>query len=89
MTIFQIFSVKRSFDKFCFRPNDFFGKINFLSNGIRSNGVPVKCPSSQMVFGQMAFDQPTFRSKGVRSKKFGEMIFGKVIQNPFEYKVAE
>jgi hypothetical protein len=59
--VFQIwFSVKLTFSKY-FRSNDllinfvfgqmiYFGKINFRSNGVRSNGVSVKWP-----FGQMAF----------------------------------
>jgi hypothetical protein len=67
--------VKRPFDKFSFLPNDFFGKMNFRLNGVRSNGISVKWPFSQMVFGQMALVQPTFPPKGVWSKKFGEMIF--------------
>jgi hypothetical protein len=67
MTLFQIFSVKRPFKKNCFRPNDFFGKMNFRSNGVRSNSVLVKWPFGQMVFGQTAFGQMAFRSIGVRS----------------------
>jgi hypothetical protein len=52
--------------------------MNFRSNdvwlnGIRSNGVLVKWPFSQMFFGQMAFRQPAFRSKVRSVKKNGEM----------------
>jgi hypothetical protein len=64
MTTFQIFSVKRPFDKFCFRPNDFFGKMNFRSNGLRLNGDSVKCTFGQMAFGQTVFGQMVFRSNG-------------------------
>jgi hypothetical protein len=67
ITIFQIFSVKRPFDKFSFRSNDFFGKIYFRSNGMQSNGVrlngisvkwcSVKRCSVKWCFGQKAFGQ--------------------------------
>jgi hypothetical protein len=44
MTIIQIFSVKRPFDKFFDKSAKrlFFGTMNFQSNGIRLNGDSVK-----------------------------------------------
>jgi hypothetical protein len=61
----------------------FFGQMNFRSNGVRSNGVSIKWPISQMVFGQTAFGQMVFRSNGLSVKRcsvewcFGQMAFGK------------
>jgi hypothetical protein len=43
MTIFQIFSFKRPFDKFGFGQMTFFGKTIFRLNGVRLNGDSVKC----------------------------------------------
>jgi hypothetical protein len=39
----------------------FFGKMNFWANGVLLDGVLVKWPFGQIVFGQMAIGQPTFR----------------------------
>jgi hypothetical protein len=52
-TIFQILSVKRPFNQFCFRPNAFFGKINFRSNGIQLKGDSVKW--NEMKWNEMIF----------------------------------
>jgi hypothetical protein len=76
--VFQVrFSVKwpfskyfRPFDKFCFEPNDFFGKMNFRSNGLRLDADSVKCTFGQMAFGQTVFGQMVFRSNGLSVKKF-------------------
>jgi hypothetical protein len=70
MTIFQIFSVKRTFDKFGFRPNDFFGKMNFRSNGLRLNGDSVESAFGQMALDQTALGQMVFRSNGLSVKFF-------------------
>jgi hypothetical protein len=64
MIIFQIFSVKRAIDQFRFWLNDFFGKMNFQSNGIRLNGDSVKWP-----FGKMAFRSTDFSVKRYSDKK--------------------
>jgi hypothetical protein len=72
MNIFQIFSVKRPFDKFCFRPNDFF----------RLNELSIKRSSVKRRFGQMYFWSNGIRSNGVRSKISVKWFFGKVIRNP-------
>jgi hypothetical protein len=76
------FSVKWPFSKY-FRSNDlinfvfgqmtYFGKMNFRSNGVRSNGVSVKWPFDQMVFGQTVFGGVSVKWRSV--KKFGKMTF--------------
>jgi hypothetical protein len=66
----------------------FFGKMNFLSNGIRLNGDSVKLTFGQLAFDQTALGQMVFRSNGLSvklcsakwrsvSRFFGQKAFGK------------
>jgi hypothetical protein len=68
MTIFQIFSVKRPFDKFVFGQMTFFGKMDFRSNGVRLNGDSVEWTFGQMAYGQAVFGQMVFSVKWSRTE---------------------